>query len=76
MNIVETVWHDIEDELPKNNSRVLIDIGGYTQSNILLYKNGMWYDDIRSNYPDLVEYEISHLISRWCYLPLSRKDQF
>ena len=76
MNIVETVWHDIEDELPKNNSRVLIDIGGYTQSNILLYKNGKWYDDIRSNYPDLVEYEISHLISRWCCLPLSRKDQF
>ena len=52
-------------------SRVLIDIGGYTQSNILIYINGVWY---RDDVTDRVEYSIFSLIDRWCYLPLSLKD--
>ena len=76
LRVGKVAWYNVEDKLPKNNTRVLVDVGGYTQSVILFYKNGVWYDDIKSNDLDYVEYEISHLISRWCYLPLSRKDQF
>ena len=64
-------WNDIDECKPKNMSRVLVDIGGYTQSNILIYINDVWY---RDDVSDRVEYGISYLISRWCYLPLSPKD--
>ena len=66
-------WYDVDDCKPKNMSRVLVDIGGYTQSNVLIYIDGIWYTD---NGCDRIEYSISHLISRWCCLPLSRKDNF
>ena len=66
-------WYDVDDCKPKNMSRVLVDIGGYTQSNVLIYIDGIWYTD---NGCDRIEYSISHLIIRWCYLPLSRKDNF
>ena len=65
------MWYDVSKEKPKNMSRVLIDIGGYTQSNILIYINGVWY---RDDVTDRVEYSIFNLIDRWCYLPLSLKD--
>lgn len=66
-------WCNTEDCKPKNMSRVLVDIGGYTQSDVLIYINDVWYSD---DVCERVEYSISHLISRWCYLPLSRKDNF
>lgn len=66
-------WYDVDEHKPKNMSRVLVDIGGYTQSNVLIYINDVWY---REDVCERVEYSVSNLISRWCYLPLSRKDMF
>ena len=66
-------WYDVDEHKPKNMSRVLVDIGGYTQSNVLIYINDVRY---REDVCERVEYSVSNLISRWCYLPLSRKDMF
>lgn len=66
-------WYDVDDCKPKNMSRVLVDVGGYTQSNVLIYINDVWY---RDDVYERVEYRVSYLIRRWCYLPLSRNDMF
>ena len=73
METKEIIWYDFDSHKPEDNSRVIVDIGGYTQSNVLWYTRNSWFIEKGDS---VVEYEISHLISRWCYLPLSRKDNF
>ena len=73
METKEIVWYDFDSHKPVGNSRVLVDIGGYTQSDVLWYMRNSWFIEKGDN---LVEYEIANLISRWCYLPLSIKDNF
>jgi hypothetical protein len=64
------------DTLPKENSRVLVSIGGYTQSTVWHYRNDIFYDDTKT---DKTEVPIALLnsilsVSKWAYLPLSEKD--
>ena len=65
----ELAWYEYKNEKPKNMSRVLVSIGGYTQSSVLIYIDGVLYKD-----GDNVEYFLSDIIDLWCYFPLPKKD--
>lgn len=68
-------WFDF-DTLPKENSRILVSIGGYTQSTIWQYRNGIFYDDTKTDKTEVCIALLNSIISvsKWAYLPLSEKD--
>lgn len=70
------MWYSFKDK-PKNMSRILVSIGGYTQSSVWIYIEGKFYSDTECEriLVDLIERESLQEVSKWMYLPLSEKDK-
>lgn len=71
-----TEWYDWKKVKPKDKSRVLYSIGGYTQSQVLICIDGVLFSDSCEVRKPIEKELLDRLPLLWTYLPLSDKDIF
>lgn len=67
-------WHKL-DVMPDNNSRVLLNILGHTQSVIYLYKDGIFYNTSKDE-DEQIDSLLLDYVKGYYYVPLSPSDQY
>lgn len=69
-------WHK-PDRPPRENSRILLNILGHTQSYVYEYRNGkyMRHDDITDSYK-VLDYDMLKHVRAYYYIPLSSSDKY